>query len=174
MSNADWSGLLMKRVRIPRSIFVVASTISGLINLALSLVPLVVIMLFVGAPIRWTWIFLPVAFLVLGTFTLGMSLAFSALSVYFADAREMYKAASPAVMYLTPIIYPLSIVPEKFHWLIKLNPLTYLLQLFRGPIYYQIIPTGMTILVAALAASLVLTAGWTIFRHLAPGFHVHI
>jgi ABC-type polysaccharide/polyol phosphate export permease len=174
MASVHWNGPLMKRVRVPRSIFVVASTISGLVNLALSLGPLLLLMLVIGAPVRWTFVFLPVSFLILGTFTLGVCLGLSALSVYFADVREMYQAISPAIMYLTPIVYPLSIVPEKALPLIRLNPLLYLLQLFRGPIYYGVIPTGMTILVAALAALLALVAGWAIFRHLAPGYHIHL
>jgi ABC-type polysaccharide/polyol phosphate export permease len=173
MSSIAWNGALMKRVRVPRSIFVVASTISGLVNLALSLIPLLIIMAVVGAPIRWTLLFLPVAFVIMALFTLGTSLALSSLSIYFADVREMYRAASPAVMYLTPMIYPLSIIPAKYLWMIKLNPLVYLLQLFRAPIYYAIFPTAMTVFVAGLAAILALVVGWIIFRHLAPGFHSH-
>jgi homopolymeric O-antigen transport system permease protein len=173
-SFSSWNGALLKRVRVPKSIFVLATTISGLVNLALSLIPLLLLMLWLRMPIGLSWIFLPVSFLILGVFTLGTALALSSLAVYFVDVREMYVAASPAIMYLTPIIYPLSIVPARYLWLIKLNPLVYLLQLFRAPIYYAIMPTGMTVVVAALLASLMLALGWTIFRHLAPGFYIHI
>ncbi|HVT45201.1 MAG TPA: ABC transporter permease [Thermoanaerobaculia bacterium] len=174
MVSMEWNGSLLKRVRVPRSIFALASTISGLANLGLSMIPLALIMVIIGAPFRPTLLFLPFSFLVLGIFTLGLSLALSALSVYFVDVREMYKALIPAVMYLTPIIYPISIVPEQFRWIIKLNPMVYLLQLFRAPVYYGIIPTPQTIVLSVIMAAAALLIGWMTFRHLAPNFYPHL
>lgn len=174
MKNITWNGELMKRVRVPKSIFTVASTLSGLINMVLALLPLFAIMLFLGTPIRLTILFLPVSFVILAAFTLGASLALSALSVFFVDVREMYQAFVPAILYLTPIIYPLSIVPEKFLWMIRLNPLVYLLQLLRAPLYYGILPTGLTVLVAAAVAAGGLVIGWLIFRDLSTRFYPHL
>jgi ABC-type polysaccharide/polyol phosphate export permease len=174
MGSVMWNGPLMKRVRVPRSIFVISTTLSGLVNLTLSLGPLVLLMLFTGAPIRWTFVFLPVSFLIIGTFTLGIALALSSLSIYFADVREMYQAISPAIMYLTPIVYPLSIVPERALPVVRANPLLYLLQLFRAPIYEGALPDPSVILIASGAALLALVAGWAIFRRLAPGYHIHL
>jgi ABC-2 type transport system permease protein len=174
MASLDWNGAMMKRIRVPQTVFAISTAIAGMINLGLSLIPLFIIMLVVGAPIPWTIVFLPIAALIVGAFALGTALALSALAVFFADVREMYKAISPALMYLTPIIYPLEIVPPQYLWMIKLNPLVYLVQLFRAPVYYAIIPTGLTILVAALCAAGALVIGWIVFRHLAPKFHAHL
>lgn len=174
MRGPGGNGALMKRVRVPMSVFTVSVTISGMVNMILALIPLLIIMVIVGSPIKLTLLFLPVSFLILGVFTLGVSLALAALSVYFTDVREMYQAASPALMYLTPIIYPMSIVPDKFLWFIKLNPLVYLLEILRAPIYYGILPTATTVLLAFVLALGALAIGWMIFRHLAPGFYPHL
>lgn len=174
MASVAWNGPLMKRVRVPTSIFTLSVVIAGLVNLGLSLIVLLAIMLAVGAPLHPTLAFLPVSLLLVGVFTFGVSLALTAISVFFGDVREMVQAGMPALMYLTPIIYPISIVPEQFRWLIKLNPLVYMVEIVRAPIYYGILPSPMTLLVAALVAFGALAAGWSIFRHMATRFHAHL
>jgi ABC-type polysaccharide/polyol phosphate export permease len=174
MASVAWNGPLMKRVRVPQSIFTLAIVLSGLVNLGLSLAVLFAIMLASGAPLHPELWFLPVGLLLVGLFTLGVSLAVTAVSIYFGDLREMVQAGLPALMYLTPIIYPISIVPERFHWLIELNPLVYIVEIVRAPIYYGILPSPNTILIATAVATGALTAGWLIFRRLAPRFHAHL
>lgn len=174
MASVAWNGPLMKRVRVPLSLFTLATTISGLVNLALALAVLFAIMLIAGAPFHATLFFLPVSLLLVGIFTFGVSLALTAVSIFFADVREMVQAALPALLYLTPIIYPLEIVPERFRWLISLNPILYLVQLVRDPIYHGSIPSAQTLLVAAALAFGSLSVGWLIFRRLAPRFHAHV
>ena len=174
MASVAWNGPLMKRVRVPPSIFTLAIVVSGLVNLGLSLVVLFSIMLAVGAPIHPALAFLPISLLLLGIFTLGVSLALTAVSIFFGDVREMVQAGMPALMYLTPIIYPISIVPQRFRWPIKLNPLVYIVEIVRDPIYYGIIPAPQTLAVAAVIALGSLAVGWMIFRHMAPRFHAHL
>jgi ABC-2 type transport system permease protein len=174
MAGVAWNGPLMKRVRVPLSVFTLSATVSGLVNLGLSLIMLFAIMLIVGAPLRMALLFLPVSLLLVGIFTLGVSLALTAVSVFFGDVREMVQAGLPALMYLTPIIYPISVVPERLRWLIKLNPMTYIVEIVRDPIYYGIIPSPTTLLVATMLSLGSLAIGWMIFRHMAPQFHSHL
>jgi ABC-type polysaccharide/polyol phosphate export permease len=174
MAGSAWNGPLMKRVRVPLSMFTIAGTVSGLVNLGLSLIVLFAIMLVVGAPLHAALFFLPVSLLLVWIFTLGISLALASISIFFGDVREMVQAGLPAVMYLTPIIYPISVVPEQFRWLIKLNPLVYIVEIVRDPIYYGIIPSPATLLVATVVSLGALAMGWMIFRHMAPRFHAHL
>lgn len=170
MASVAWNGPLMKRVRVPRSIFTLSSIVSGLVNLVLSMFALLVIMLIVRAPLFPSLLFVPISLLIVGIFTLGVSLALTALSVFFADVREMVQAGLPALLYMTPVIYPVSIVPASFRWIVERNPLTYLIEIVRAPIYYGHLPDSRTI-AAALAISLIsLLCGWLIFRRLAPSF----
>jgi ABC-type polysaccharide/polyol phosphate export permease len=174
MQSMAWNGALMKRVRVPKSIFTLASTLSGLVNLFLSYVPLVLIMVVLGVPVRPAILFLPVSFLILAVFTFGVSLALSAISVYFVDVREMYQVLLTALMYMSPIIYPISIVPERFQKVIQMNPLLYLLQIVRDPVYNGRVPSAtMLAFTAALAAGM-LIVGWSVFRRLSRGFYPHL
>ena len=174
MAAVAWNGPLMKRIRVPPSIFTISATISGLINLLLSLAMLFVIMLIAGAPLRPTLLFLPVSLVVLAMFTFGIALALAAVSVFFADVREMIQAALPAVMYLTPIIYPISIIPERWRPFFKLNPVAYVLEIVRDPIYYGILPTPLTMTIAVMVSIASVVFGWMIFSRLAPRFHAHV
>jgi ABC-2 type transport system permease protein/lipopolysaccharide transport system permease protein len=65
---------------------------------------------------------------------------------------------------LTPIIYPLSRIPEKYVWLFKLNPMVYFIELFRNPIYVGVLPSTQAIAVTAGVAAATFTAGVLIFR----------
>lgn len=170
MASVAWNGPLMKRVRVPRSVFTLAAILSGLINLVLSLIALLIIMLIVRAPLFPSLLFVPVSLLVVGTFTLGASLALTALSVFFADVREMVQAGLPALLYMTPVIYPVEIVPLQYRWIVQRNPLTYLVEIVRDPIYYGRLPGIHTFAVALVLSLISLAIGWMIFRRLAPGF----
>lgn len=174
MTSVAWNGPLMKRVRVPPSIFTLATVVSGLANLGLSLIVLFAIMLVVRVPFSAALWFLPVSLVILSVFTFGVALGLTALSVYFADVGEMVQAGLPALMYLTPVIYPRSIVPERFQLLLKMNPLVYIVEIVRDPIYYGIVPARATLTIAVGLAAVSLAAGWMIFRRLATRFHAHL
>lgn len=174
MTSLSWNGGLMKKVRVPKSIFAISTTISGLVNLCLAYVPLFVIMLVLDVPIKPAVFFLPVAFLIIGAFTLGVSFLLSALAVYFEDVSHMYQVATVGLMYMTPIIYPISIVPYKFLWLVRANPLTHLFKLARDPIYLGQLPAGHVIQASVISAVVALVVGWVVFHRLSRNFYHHL
>jgi ABC-2 type transport system permease protein len=171
MTSLSWNGSLMKRIRVPKSIFALSTTISGLVNLCLAYVPLFLIMLVRGAPIRPTVLFLPVAFVIIAVFALGVSLLLSALAVYFDDVSQMYQVGTVALLYLTPVIYPIDIVPYKFLWMIRLNPLTQLFKLARDPVYHGALPQLHIVIGSIATAAITLVIGWLVFNRLSRGFY---
>jgi ABC-2 type transport system permease protein len=135
---------------------------------------LFIIMLATGAPICLTVLFLPVSFLLIAMFTLGVSLLLSAVAVYFEDVQHMYQVATVGLMYMTPIIYPIGIVPFRWLWVIRANPLTQLFKLARDPVYGCSLPGGHVILASGAAAVISLVIGWVVFHRLARGFYLHV
>ncbi len=174
MASLGWNGALMKRVRVPKSIFAVSTTLSGLINLVLAYIPLFLIMIATGAPICSTMFFLPISLLLIAMFTLGVSLVVSALAVYFEDVQHMYQVVTIGLMYMTPIIYPIGIIPFKWLWVIRANPLTHLVKLARDPVYGCTLPGQHVILASSAAAVIALVLGWVVFHRLARGFYLHV
>jgi ABC-type polysaccharide/polyol phosphate export permease len=163
MSSLVWGGGLLQRIYIPRASFGISAIGSGLVNLLLSFIPLIIVMVVVGVPVRITALFLPVSLLLLACFTLGLGLAISALAIYFPDVAEMYQIILLAWMYLTPIIYPETSIPAKYQWILHLNPMYYLVKLWRLPLYDGLWPIWGEIWPAATIAIGMLLVGWFFF-----------
>ena len=174
MASLAWNGPLMRRVRVPLSIFTLSTIISGLVNFALSAILLLVVMAVTGTPITTKLFLLPVGVAILAVFTFGIALILTSVTAFFADVREMFQAAMPAMMYLTPIVYPLAIVPARFRVLIEANPLMYLLEIIRDPIYYGAAPSSRALAIAAASAAVSMVCGWAVFRRLAPKLHAQV
>ena len=162
-SQSQSSNDMAKRTFIPRSVFVAAVVGGGLVNLGLSLLPLVVIIAITGFPLHATWAFLPVAILITTLFTAGVSLILFTITSRFTDLREMYNVLVQSWFFLTPIVYHPSIVPLKYRVALWLNPMYYLVQVFRKPIYDGVIPAASLVLVSFGLSAAVLVSGWVYF-----------
>jgi len=162
-SQSQSSNDMAKRTFIPRSVFVAAVVGGGLVNLALSLVPLILIIAATGFPLHATWIFLPVSILITTIFSAGASLILFTITSRFSDVREMYTVLVQTWFFLTPIVYHPSIVPLRFRVALWLNPMYYLVQVFRKPIYDGTIPAASLVLVSLALSAVVLVSGWVYF-----------
>ncbi|HEY1252909.1 MAG TPA: ABC transporter permease [Thermoanaerobaculia bacterium] len=159
------SNELAKRMFVPRSVFIASAVGGGLVNLVLSLVPLILIIAVTGYPFHATWAFLPVSIFVIALFTAGISFLLFTVTSRFADVREMYTVLVQTWFFLTPIVYEPSIVPFRYRVLLSLNPMYHLIQVFRKPIYDGVLPSP-TLLAGSLALSVaILVTGWVYFCH---------
>lgn len=163
MHNLIWGGGLLKRIYIPRTVFAVAAILTGLINMGFSLVPLLVIMLITGVPIRPAMLILPIPALFLAMFAIGIGLFLSTIALYFADVTEMYTILLTAWMYLSPVIYRAEMIPQQYLWIVRLNPMYYLINLFRAPIYDGVIPSLSQFLTGGAIALTTMLVGWFVF-----------
>ena len=166
-----WGGSLLRRIYMPRTAFAVSATGTGLVNLVLSLVPLLLVMLATGVPIRPTVFLIPVPMLFLAMFALGLGLLISTVAIYFADIAEMYQIVLTAWMYLSPVIYSYEILPEPYRsWIMRLNPMYYLLTSFRAPVYSGQVPDWSEVLIAGGISFVTLLVGWLVFTGKADEF----
>ncbi|HNB51601.1 MAG TPA: ABC transporter permease, partial [Anaerolineales bacterium] len=117
---------------------------------------------------------LPIAIVLAGMFVLGFALLISTLAVYFTDVVELYSVALQALFYLTPIIYPANSIPKALQFVVKLNPLYTLIELFRKPIFLGQAATGAEFLVGAVIAVVMLGVGWVVFTSRADEFAYRI
>lgn len=170
MGDLIWSGGLISRVYLPKSVFAVAAVGTGLVNLVLALIPYSLIALILGSGLPITIILLPLPVIIFSLFTLGIALALSALAVRFADVMPMYEILLTAWMYLTPIIYPLELVPPEVLTFLKLNPVLYHLVGFRSLLLAGELPDIQSVGLALLSSCLVLLLGWWFFTRRAREF----
>ncbi len=154
---------ITKRVYVPRSVFVISAVGVGVVNLLFSLVPLLLIILATGYPFHTSWLFLPVAVVIGALFTTGVGLLVFTMASRFVDIKETYLVLVGAWFFVTPIVYTSEFVPERFRFIVRYNPMTYLVEVFRAPLYDGWLPGPNTLAFAALAAVSALIVGWLFY-----------
>lgn len=164
MNSLRDNAQLVTKLPVPKAVFPLAAVIAGMVNLFFALVPLFGLLLVTGHPIRPAVLFLPVAVVLASVFTLGAGLLLSPMAVFFYDTVEMVGVALTLFMYMTPIFYPMDIVPDEYLWAVRFNPLRSVLEVFRDPIYFGKIPPLTHLTVATLIALVALVVGILAFR----------
>ena len=119
---------LIRRINFPKLALLVAGSINALINLGLNLIIVGVFLYAVGAEVRLVVLWLPVLMVQLYLLSLAIALFLSALYVRFRDIGHIWEIATQGLFYLTPIIYPLSIVPPEIAKWLLINPLAQIVQ----------------------------------------------
>ena len=169
-SQTQDSNEIAKRIYVPRSVFVASAVGVGLVNLALSIVPLLAILVVTRFPIHTAWAFLPVAVIVEALFAAGVGLWLFTFASRFSDVREMYMVIVQTWFFLTPIVYPPAIVPAKYRFALWLNPLYYLVQVFRRPVYDGVLPSAALLGASIAIAVVTFVSGWIYFANRAERF----
>ncbi len=168
------NGELIKKVAVTKAVFPVAAVVSNMINLLLSMIPLLLIVLVMHHPFYWTWVFLPVPLLALTLLTLGASFFFATANVYYRDVAHIIQVLLNVLFYVTPIIYALDQIPHKYQWLFKINPLIFALNGSRLSVYYGQLPALKSIVAAFVCGFLALIIGFAVFRRHQDEFVFHV
>lgn len=163
MNSVIGAAPLMKKVNVPKYIFPISRALSSLINFAFSFMALVLVMLFTRAPFYPSMVYCVIPVFYAFVFSTGIGLILSAAAVFFRDVNYLYGIFLTAITYFTPLFYPISIIPDKFRWIISLNPLYHLVECFRTCTIYGGIPTLWQNLVCLTLAVLSLGAGLFVF-----------
>lgn len=154
MDSIIGNGALIKKVYVPKYIFVLSRAASSMVDTVFSLVALLLVMIVTRAQFTVYNLLFPVVLLQLMVFTFGLSLFLAASCVFFRDIRYIYNAITTAWTYFTPIFYPIDRLPLEIQWLIKhLNPIYPYVAQFRDIIYYNRIP-GYAIIWAGILYAL--------------------
>ncbi|EMN1226881.1 hypothetical protein PI91_17370 [Enterobacter sp. FB] len=155
---------LFKKIYLPKQLFVISVVISTLVDSLLSTACLFIIALILGAKISSALFFLPVAFLLLVMFSLGVTFILSIVTVYYRDVQYLIGVVLQALYFATPIIYPITAIPEKFHVIFTWNPLVYYIDLFRSPIYSGTLPETQSLIICSVCSLLSIVFGIIYFR----------
>ncbi len=158
------SGHLIRKVAVPNEIFPIAAVGANLLNFLFAMVPLLVILAILRVGVTWAVAFVPLGIALITVFTLGVALFMATLNVFFRDVRYLYEAALLAWFYATPVFYPIDILPPHVRAVLRWNPMTVLVDVFRVPLYAGVPPAWTTVAAAILQSSIALAVGWTVFR----------
>lgn len=157
------NGPLIKKIYVPKYVFVLSRIFSSSINLLASFTALIFVMLAMRVELHYTILLVPIPlFFVIG-FSLGVGLLLAALTVKFRDIMHLYSVFVTALMYLTPVIYPMSILPGWLEKVVLLNPLTNILIMFRDVMMNNTLPSILSMVIAFAEVVVVMVLGLYVF-----------
>jgi lipopolysaccharide transport system permease protein len=166
LSNANY----VKKIVFPLEILAMVTVGSALFHMLISIVVWTIFyVIFFGLPSR-TFFLLPVVLLPLLMTTLGATLFLSSLGVYFRDLSQLVSLVLSALLFLTPIFYPISALPENYERILRFNPISPEIEFMRKILVWGELPDPSDYLLYVMFSILFLFAGFFWFQRTRKGF----
>lgn len=166
---------LLKKTYVPRYIFTLSKITSGMVDFVFSLGALIIVMLVTRTPFHWCNLLFPFVVLQLYIFCVGLGLFLAQANVFFRDIQYIYNAVTTAWMYLTPIFYPMDLLPDTLQWIVKrFNPMYFYVGQFRDLIYYGRLPGWGILAAGCVTAVAMLGIGVLCFNRSKDKFILYI
>ncbi len=166
---------LLKKTYVPKYIFTVSKITSGLVDFFFSLGALILVMIATKARFTPYLFLIPFVALQLYIFCIGLGMFLAQANVFFRDIQYIYNAVTTAWMYLTPIFYPIDLLPANVMWMVKhLNPMYFYVGQFRDIVYYGRMPGHMIVFAGCFTAIAMLIIGVKAFLKTQNNFILYI
>jgi ABC-type polysaccharide/polyol phosphate export permease len=166
LSNAD----IIKKVYFPRIILPISTVTSCLVNFLISCIIIVLFCLGSGLGISIQIFWLPLVVIIQYIMLLGFTFILSAIEIYMRDIEHIVNFILSMAFYVTPILYTPDIVPDNLLWLLKINPMAYLVNAYRSIFFYQQAPELEGLLIVGIFSICLFLIGYGIFNKLQKGF----
>jgi lipopolysaccharide transport system permease protein len=163
------SSNLISKVYFPRMLVPTAAVVAGLVDLAVGAIVLGAMLVYYRVSPNWNLLLLPLIFAALLAFTFAVGIALAAIDVRYRDFRYVLPFAVQLWMFVSPVIYPVGLVPERWRWAVWLNPVAGLLEAWRACLFGRAVEwvalgESFAVVVAVTIAALYL------FRSMEPTF----
>lgn len=165
---------LIKKIYFPREVFPIANVATNMVNYLLSLFIMLPALLIAGIKIQLPVISFPIVLLIETLFVLSLVLLLSVANVYFRDTEHLISVLLMAVFYLTPVLYPLEIIPQRMHWFFELNPLSPLIMAYRDIFFYGMWPDWGMLTLLGFISSVLFIVSLRVFHHFQKDIAEHI
>lgn len=171
ISNAS----LLKKVYVPKYIFTLSKVASSFVNTLLALVALALVMVITKVSFSISLFALPLVLFQVFLFSVGVGLFLAALTVFFRDVQYLWGVVTSIWMYLSPVIYPVSIIPQEYRWIYdNLNPLSGYIVQFRNLVLDGVIPSTNLVIQGMIYAIVALMIGVDFFGRKQKEFILYI
>lgn len=156
---------LIRRVYLPREVFVLAGVASNLVVFGLSMLAVVPFMVYYGVVPGWRLVYLPLATVLLTLFATGIAFVVACANALFRDVSYVIRVALRLFFYGSPTIYTVAMVPESMHAVYLLNPAAIYLSLIRAGVMNTPLPYGPEYpVISAVVAVIAFVVGWSLFQ----------
>lgn len=170
MTSILYNASIIKKVYFPRSILPISSVSSCLVNFLISCLVILVFVLFSGIGITIHLLWLPLIALVQYFLCLGIVFFLSAVEIFVRDLEHIINFVLSMAFYVTPILYKAEQVPKNLRFILKLNPMAYIIDAYRDIFYYGVMPNISSLLLVFLVSIIVMMLGYKVFERLQRGF----
>lgn len=166
LSNVNY----VKKVVFPLEILPIVSLASALFHSVISIGVLLVAILFINGGLVWTVLLFPLVIIPLLFATLGVAWFLASLGVYVRDVGQTIGIFTTVLMFLSPVFYPISTLPEKFQGWMMLNPLTFVIEQSRAVMIFGKQPDWIGLVIYACTSLVVMWTGYWWFQKTRKGF----
>lgn len=166
LSNAD----IIKKVYFPRIILPISSVTSALVNFFISCIIILAFCIFGGVGISASLLWLPLVALIQYVMLLGFTFILSAIEMYMRDIEHIVNFVLAMAFYATPILYTPDIFPDNLSWILKINPMAYLVNAYRDIFLYHQNPSLYGLIIVGVFSVVIFIIGYIVFERLQKGF----
>lgn len=155
---------IIKKVYFPRAILPISNVTSNLLNFIISSIIVFAALLISGIGIGTSIVVFPLVLLIQYIFSLAISFILSSITVYIRDLEYFINVLMMLWFYVTPVLYSIDMIPEKFKNILMLNPMTLIITTYREILYYKRIPDLGPLLILGGICCVLLVIGYLIFN----------
>lgn len=160
----------VKNLVFPTEVLPLSTALGTLVDKLFGFVVLAIVLLFLEGTLNWTLVFVPVLMLLQLVFVLGLSYMFAAIGAVIPDIRSSLQAIVRVMFFATPIVWPVSMVPDHLSLVVTLNPLAFLVEAYRDIVISGTLPPLSHVGWFALFSAVVFVVGFGLFLKLKPRF----
>ena len=164
------NGNILKKVYFPREILPISLVTSEAINFIISSLIILAFTIIKGINLTWVVIWYPIVLIVQYIVILAISFIVSSITVYFRDLQHFLGIFLQLLFYATPIVYALDAIPEQVQWILKVNPMTYIIEAYRAIFYDTTMPDIKVLAIVFVIGVVGLIVGYIIFNRLQRKF----
>lgn len=156
----------IKKIYLPKSLFVLNLILMESVNFLFSMCTLLFLgLVFNQYDLSISWLILPLILILALLFVFGIASLLGVLCVYFRDVNHILPIVMQASFFATPVLYSIDAIPEKYQYLIKLNPFYYFVEAFRSPIFSGQLSSNENLLIVLTLSILSFTIGISTLKH---------
>ena len=170
MNSIIFNSNIIKKVYFPRIILPISSVTSCLVNFLISCIIILLFCIGSGVGVSVYLLWLPIVAIIQYIFQLGVVFILSAVEIYMRDIEHIINFFISMLFYVTPILYTPDTFPDRLSWLLKINPLAYLMIAYRNIFFYQQNPSIKGLAVVFVFSVILFFVGYYIFEKLQKGF----
>lgn len=161
---------LITKIYFPREILIYATIIAKIVDFGYSCIVLIFFLIIFKIPVTIYFVWLPFIFLIQMILTVGLSLLVSAFNLFYRDIQYLLNLIILIWMYMTPIMYPIEVIPVKYRFIMSLNPMAVIINAYRQVLLSNASPNMQSLSIAFFISMTIFVIGFLVFKKLEGEF----